>query len=124
MIILLHSVTNSYKMGWFSTGIILGLITTCVLLFLFILWEYKCHNPILDLKFFKNRQFSIGIMARSLSFIGNSTVFFLMPFYLVQIMDLSSARAGLLMVPSSISMALMSPVGGWISDKIGTHAPA
>ena len=124
LIILLLSVTNSYKMGWFSTGIILGLITTCVLLFLFILWEYKCHNPILDLKFFKNRQFSIGIMARSLSFIGNSTVFFLMPFYLVQIMDLSSARAGLLMVPSSISMALMSPVGGWISDKIGTQSPA
>lgn len=124
LVTLLLSVTNSYKMGWFSPSIVFGLVSTCVLLFLFVLWEYKCHNPILDLKFFKNRQFSIGMMARSLSFIGNSTVFFLMPFYLVQVMDLSSSKAGLLMVPSSVSMALMSPVGGWISDKIGTQAPA
>jgi MFS family permease len=50
-----------------------------------------------------------------------SASFFLMPFYLIQILEYPASRAGLLMVPGSISLALVGPLAGRLSDRIGTR---
>ena len=120
----LLAITNSHSLGWGSPPIIGGYAAAAILLLAFVWWEQRIADPMLDLRFFKSRQFSMGASARALSFIGSSSVFFMMPFYLVQVMGHPASRAGLLMVPGSVAMALMGPLVGRLSDRVGTRWPA
>jgi MFS family permease len=73
----------------------------------------------LDLKLFKRRAFSMGVSAAFLTFLGSSAVLFLMPFYLQNVLGYSPRAAGLIVAPSALSMALMGPLSGWLSDRYG-----
>ena len=75
----------------------------------------------LDLSLFRIKVFSLGVSARFLSFLGGSAVFFLMPFYLIHGLGYAASEAALIMVPGAIFMAVMGPISGRISDKIGTR---
>ncbi len=87
----------------------------------FLWWEKHAPDPMLDLAFFKMHAFSMGVAARFSSFLGSSSVFFLMPFFLVQALHYSPSKAGIFMVPSAIGMAVMGPISGQLSDKLGTR---
>jgi MFS family permease len=78
----------------------------------------------LDLSLFKSRVFSLAIGARFISFLGGSAVFFLMPFYVIQGLGHSASHAAFLMIPGSISMIVIGPLAGRLSDRVGTRWPA
>ncbi|MQG74279.1 MAG: MFS transporter, partial [SAR202 cluster bacterium] len=46
--------------------------------------------------------------------------YFLMPFYLVQILGITEAKAALFLAPASVMMAVASPLSGKLSDRWGT----
>ncbi len=117
----LLAMTNAHRLGWESPTIIAGLALSVVLAAAFIWWELRADNPMLDLSFFKSRVFSMSISARFLSFLGGTSVYFLMPFYLIQVQGYRASKAGLIMVAGSIMMAVMGPISGRLSDKIGTR---
>ena len=75
----------------------------------------------LDLNFFRSKVFSMGVSARFLSFVAGSSVFFLMPFYLIVVLGNPASRAGLMLVPGSVAMAVMGPVSGLLADRVGTR---
>ena len=87
----------------------------------FVWWEGKAEAPMLDLSFFRSKVFTLGVSARFLSFLAGSAVYFIMPFYLVQGLGLEPSKAGLLMVPGSIAIAVWGPLSGRLSDRIGTR---
>ena len=124
LVAFLLAMTNAWRLGWGSPQIIGGIALSVVLAAGFILWELRAKDPMLDLGLFKNRVFSLAISARFVSFLGGSSVYFLMPFYLIQGLQLSPSRAALIMVPTSIAMAILGPVSGRLSDKVGTRWPA
>ena len=124
LIAFLLAMTNGHRLGWTAHLVAAGLAVSVLQLAVFIWWERRADDPILDLDFFSNTVFSMGVGARFLSFLGGSAVFFLMPFYLVQGLGYSAGRAGLLMVPGSICMAVIGPLSGRMSDRFGTRWPA
>jgi EmrB/QacA subfamily drug resistance transporter len=124
LVTFLLAITNAHRLGWGSPAILSGYAGAVVLLSVFVWWERRSDDPMLDMNFFSSRQFSMGASSRGLSFLGNSVVFFMMPFYLVQVMGHPASRAGLLMVPGAICMAVMGPLIGRLSDKLGTRWPA
>ena len=87
-------------------GALLGFGT---LLGTFIWWELRTSSPLLDLRLFKRRTFSYGISANWLSFLGSSSVLFLMPFYLQRVLGFSPQASGLITVPAALCMAGMGP---------------
>lgn len=121
LISFLLAMTNAHRLGWDSPPIVAGFIIACLLILAFIWWELRVEDPMLDLDFFRSKVFSIGVSARFLSFLGGTSVFFLMPFYLIQGLDFTASKAGLLMVPGPICMAVMGPISGRLSDKVGTR---
>ena len=121
LISFLLSMTNAYRSGWDSPPIVAGLALSIVLFAAFLWWESRAPNPMMDLTFFKSRAFSMGVSARFLSFLGGTTIFFMMPFYLIEVLEFSTTQAGLLLVPGSVGMAVSSPVVGRLSDRIGTR---
>lgn len=121
LVTFLLGITNGYRLGW-GSPLVVAAFSVAALLFLgFILWERRAGDPMLDLSLFQSKLFSMGVSARFLSFLGSSSVFFLMPFYLMQVLGYPASRAGLMMVPSSICMAIVGPISGRLSDRIGTR---
>jgi len=112
------------KLGWFSLVVLGGLGGSIVILFIFIFCEGRSPNPLLPLHLFRSKSFSLGSLARFFCFVGGSSVFFLLPFFLVSGAGMTTARAALYMLPSAVAMALFGPFSGRIADKIGTKAPS
>jgi MFS family permease len=50
-------------------------------------------------------------------------VLFLMPFYLINGRGLTPAHAGLILTAQPVAMALLAPIAGTLSDRIGSRFP-
>ena len=119
LLTLLLAMTNGYRSGWTSLPILLALAGFFVLITSFIWWESRTPNPMLDVKLFGSKAFSLGVSASFLTFLGSASVLFLMPFYLQGVMGLSPRSAGLIVMPGALCLAFMGPVSGMLSDRFG-----
>ena len=121
LVCFLLGMANAHRFGWSSPPIIVSLLITAALLTAFIWWELHTSDPILDLSFFRNKLFSTGIAARLLFFLALSSVFFLMPFYLIKGLNYEPKIAGLFILPSAASLTIMGPISGRLSDSFGAR---
>lgn len=95
-----------------------AILVSAVLLVSFILIERKSKNPLLELGLFKRYEFSMGLAAAYLGFITINSALLFIPFYLEDYLGMSPLTAGLIISVYPITTALVSPVSGWLSDKI------
>lgn len=92
-----------------------------VALAVFILVERRVREPMVDLSLFQRKLFALGSSAALLAFLAISANSFLLPFYLQLILHFSPAQAGLMMTPTSLMIAIVAPVSGWLSDRMGAR---
>jgi EmrB/QacA subfamily drug resistance transporter len=118
---LLLGLNQGHNLGWESPAI-LGLLTTAVVFIgVFIFIESRVPHPMLDLSLFRRIGFALPVLSAVLNYIGVYSVIFLMPFYLIQGRFLTPAQAGLLLTAQPIIMAIVAPISGTLSDRIGTR---
>ena len=96
-----------------------GAIAAVLLMAAFILWELRIAAPMLQLRLFKNRVFSMGILTRFVGFLGTTAVRFLMPIYLISLRGLGERDAGLILLLQSVAMAVAAQSAGRLSDRFG-----
>lgn len=84
---------------------------------LFVWREKRTRYPLLDLAIFRISVFTLGNIARWFSFITMSVSNLLMPFFLQLGMGLDPLRTGILVAPTAVTMALLAPLTGWMSEK-------
>ena len=119
LITLLLAMTNGHRSGWASPPILIAVAGFGAFLGSFIWWELKSPNPMLDLRLFKIKSFSLGISASFFNFVGSFSVIFLMPFYLQGVLGFSAGQAGLIAMPGALCIVVMSPISGVLSDRLG-----
>lgn len=119
LVTFLAAMSNGSKLGWSSPPIIVALLGIVIVLGVFVWWELRTPTPMLDVRLFGRRLFSLGVVASFISFIGISSVRFLMPFYLQAVLGYSPRQIGLIVVPSALTMMLTGPLGGRLSDRYG-----
>jgi len=109
------------KTGFNNKWIIIALIVSIILIVAFIYLERKSKHPLLALKIFKNKLFSLNLICAFISFtcIAASTI--LLPFYFQYTLKLSPSTTGFLLMVSPIILAIFSPICGTLSDKIGAE---
>lgn len=88
---------------------------------LFIKVESDARAPIFDLSLLQNRTFWTANLASLLNFIAYSAVSVLMPFFLEEVLHLSTDKAGLLMTAIPLTIFVVAPVSGRLSDRLGTQ---
>ncbi len=89
------------------------------LLGVFIWWEQRVSYPLLDLKLFRIAGFGFGNVARLISFVVISMNNLVMPFFLQLVLGADPMRAGMLVAATPLCLALLSPMTGWLSEKLG-----
>ncbi|MBQ3120390.1 MAG: MFS transporter [Peptococcaceae bacterium] len=87
----------------------------------FVRWE-QCHdNAMIHLDIFKNKLYTVSVFCAFISFLAISGHNFIQPFYLQKVQMLSAAQTGMLMMAYSITMFVVAPFSGQLSDKIGSE---
>ena len=119
LVALLLAMTTGSKAGWLSPPIIAAFAGAGGMLGAFVWWELRSSAPMLDLRLFKGKTFSLGVSAAFLTFLGSSSVLFLMPFYLQNVLGYSAKTAGFVIVPGALCMAVLDAVSGVLSDRFG-----
>lgn len=94
------------KWGWQSSVIISLLISSGLLLIVFLVWEKSQKNPMIDLSLFKSRNFNGAGLALILCnyFLGGMAV--LIPTFLTKIQGESELKAALLITPYSLAVMI------------------
>ncbi|RCK73040.1 MAG: Efflux pump antibiotic resistance protein [Ignavibacteriae bacterium] len=99
-------------------GVII-LILGILLFMLFVFWELKYSEPIINLKFFiKNTVFAYSNLAALVNYSATSAVTFLLSLYLQYVKGLDAKFAGTILIAQPVFMAIISPVAGKLSDNI------
>ena len=119
LVTFLMVMTNAPRLGWLYPPVIVGIVALVTFVALFIWWELRCETPMIDVRLFKMRLVSLGVAAQFISFIGNSSMRFLLPFYMQAALGFSPQQIGLIFVPASIAMIVTGPVSGRLSDRFG-----
>ena len=114
---LLSSLALAQKGGWQDAVVVLTAFAGAGVLGFFVWRESRVEYPLLDLTIFRIPAFTLGNSARWLSFITMSVSNLLMPFFLQLAMGLDPLRTGILVAPTSVAMALLAPLTGWMSEK-------
>lgn len=99
---------------------ILSIILIFVFIAVFTKIETIAPEPLLDLSLLKNRNFWTGNLAGFFNFISYSSIIVLMPFYLEEIMGFSTNKAGLFMTVVPMTIFVVAPISGRLSDHFGS----
>lgn len=121
IILIFISINLGQVNGFTNPFIILAAIVALVLFVMFIRLEKSIENPLLDINIFKNKLFSLSIFCGFTSFIAIGSVNILLPFYLQETLNLSPKLAGVIMTVSPLVLALVAPISGYLSDKLGAE---
>ena len=85
----------------------------------FFFWERKVPFPMLDFSLYRIPAFAIGSMTAFLSFIALFCTNVMMPFYMQTVLQFSPSVTGSRMMAYPLTMAIVAPLSGGLSDKIG-----
>jgi len=115
----LLTLSNGTNLGWTAPPILAGLVAFILTLILFIWFESRAENPMLNLSLFRTREFSIGTASNYLSFLGVSSFRFVIPFYLQSALLLNPAQVAYVLIPNAVSRIILGPITGNLSDRFG-----
>src|SRR5689334_3088101 len=107
------------QVGWGSPEIVGSLVLGIVVLGLFLLWELRTAEPMLPLRFFRNRTFSAANAASFLMFFGMFGSIFLLAQFFQTVQGYSPLQAGLRVLPWTAMPIFVAPIAGALSDRIG-----
>ena len=76
-------------------------------------------RPLLDLRAFTHRTFTLSLVLMAIAFMVFLSVLFLLPQYLQNARHLSTLNTGLLLMPGGLAMGLLGPRVGKVFDRVG-----
>ena len=120
---LLIALSQGQREGWDSDYILACFGASFLGLAVFLMAYLWVAEPLIDLRLFANMNF---LMANIVNFVRAVAIFgsmFLLPLFLQNLLDYKALQTGVILVPTAISVAVVSPFSGLISDRIGPRIP-
>lgn len=106
--------------GWVSTRSLVGYGAGVALLALFVAWERRRDQPMLDIRIFSNLRFTAASFSVTVAFFTLFGFIFLIVQYMQFIRSWSPLSAGVHTLPVAIAVGIGSVVGTPLAIKVGT----
>jgi EmrB/QacA subfamily drug resistance transporter len=117
----LYGFSEAGSNGWGQTNVVVSIIIGVIFLILFTWRSLTMENPILNFRVFKYNVFTLSTIIGCVINMALFAAMVLLPVYLQNLRGFTPVDAGLLLLPGAIVMAIMSPISGWIFDRIGAR---
>ena len=124
LVTLMVALNQGHDWGWGSARTVVLLVVAALLLALFVRVERRRASPMLDLSLFGSRVFSASTVSALLNYACVYAVLFVLPFLLIGGRGLGVQQAGLVLTAQPIVMAVVAPLSGTFSDRIGSRGLA
>jgi EmrB/QacA subfamily drug resistance transporter len=110
---------NGNSHGWTSLQIVTALVFGAVLLAAFVVWELRAAEPMLPMRFFRDRAFSAANGASLFMYFGMFGSIFLLTQYFQTSRGFSPLESGLRVLPWTAMPLIVAPIAGALTDRIG-----
>ncbi|MEY8604011.1 MDR family MFS transporter [Staphylococcus nepalensis] len=117
--LMLYGFSSAGNLGFSSPIVIISLIVGILIVAVFVTRQIRIDNPLLNMRVFANRTFSLSSFASMVLFIGIVGPALLIPIYVQSGLGLSAILSGLVILPGAVVNAFMSVYTGKIYDKYG-----
>ena len=118
---IVYGIVRGNDAGWTSAEVLVGLLGGAILLALFLVRESRVSAPLLPLRLFRDRSFSISnAVGLTFSFGAFGSVFILIQFLQI-VQGYSPLEAGVLTMPWTVAPMVVAPLAGLVAPRVGTR---
>lgn len=117
MLLALNRLQHLDDVAWLAG---LGALTVAAIVG-FVLWERRTSQPLIDLGFFRDRDFALVNAAHVLLNLAGFAVMLLVPFYLDRFGGLSVPETGAILTASNVGLMLASPLAGRMAHVVSSR---
>jgi EmrB/QacA subfamily drug resistance transporter len=119
--LLVYAIIEAPGHGWSSSTTLASFGAVVVLLAVFLIWERRVGEPMLDLDLFRNLRFSAASGAISVAYFSLFGFIFLITMYFQFLHGYSPFSTGVRLLPVAFGMGISSGVGPPLSVKLGNN---
>jgi EmrB/QacA subfamily drug resistance transporter len=118
---LVYGIVSGNDKGWDSLEVTGSLIVGALLIAAFIIWESRVEAPLLPLRLFRDRSFSVAnVVGLTFSFGVFGSIFILIQFLQV-VQAYTPLGAGVATMPWTMAPMVIAPLAGFIAPRVGTR---
>ena len=121
LVAIVDAIIEAPSRGWTSFGTIAEALGGIVALAVFIWWELRVDNPLIELRVFASRAFSTASASVTVIFFALFGSLFVFTQYLQLVHGYSPLSAGVRALPFAFAMGLMSPLSPILARRLGTR---
>lgn len=114
----LAALSQATSLGWSHPLVIGGLTLSVAIVPLFLWFEKKVPDPLIDIALFKHWPFGFGLLASFLNSISQSGIVLLMALYFQAVLGVTPLVAGLMVLPVAVSALIASLSSGPLQRRI------
>jgi EmrB/QacA subfamily drug resistance transporter len=105
--------------GWSDPSVIISMALAVVLLALFVRFELRVKNPLMEIRFFRIPAFSTGVISIAIGFFALYGLLYVLTLYLQSVLAYSPMKAGLALVPFALVLFAGSPLVPRLVTRLG-----
>jgi EmrB/QacA subfamily drug resistance transporter len=121
--LLTYGLIEANRLGWSSAAILLCFAGSAVMFAVFIVVELRQRLPTVSLSLFRNPTFAGANAVGFMTFMSLFGFIFFISLYLQTILGYSALKAGVTFVSATAAIMVAAPIGGKLSDRIGSRWP-
>ena len=121
VVLLVHAIVRGNDDGWGSFGVIAELVAGMALLTGFVAWQARTSAPLVPMRLFRDRSFTVTNIAGFGFSFGTFGAIFLLIQYMQVVQGASPWEAAVRTTPWTLAPMVIAPLAGLIAPRIGTR---
>ena len=119
LVTLVYGIIEVPSRGWTDPQIVVSLAAAAVFIFLFVWWERRVDEPMLDVGLFRDPRFSAASLSVTLVFFALNGALFFVTLYLQQVLGLSALQTGFRFIPIALGVAIAAGISAAMTKRFG-----
>jgi Na+/melibiose symporter-like transporter len=121
VVALVYGLIEAPEEGWVGPRTLFAFAVAAVVLTVFVVWELRADEPMLEIRFFRNPAFSTGTGGMTLLFCAMYGVMFLVTQYFQLVLGLSPLNAAARLLPLAMTLLVLSLTTPRLVARFGAH---
>jgi MFS transporter, DHA2 family, multidrug resistance protein len=119
----LTAISNGSRWGWWSNDVVALFVASVCCVGAFIVVELTTQYPLLQIRLFKVRAFTISVLVGFMFGVGMFGSMYVLPIFAQTVLGYTAFKAGLLLMVSGLAMMPVFPIGGRLAQQPRSGIP-